>query len=80
MKPRHHIFRRENGIYYFRDTLTKKRHSLATTLLDEARHLIHVENETARQPAINLQITRACPERCTQEALEQTANTMTPGK
>ncbi len=59
MKQRYTVFRRENGIYYSLDTLTKKRHSLETTQLDEARRLINAENEAARQPAINLQIARA---------------------
>jgi site-specific recombinase XerD len=59
MKQRHRIFRRENGVYYSLDTLTKKRHSLETNDRDEARRLINAENEATRQPAINLQIARA---------------------
>jgi hypothetical protein len=31
MKQRYHIFRRENGIFYSLDTLTKKRANLDTT-------------------------------------------------
>lgn len=58
-KQRIRLFRRENGIYYSLDNITKKRHSLETTQLDEARRLINAENEAARQPAINLQIARA---------------------
>ena len=56
MKQRYHCFRRENGIYYALDTLTKKRQSLNTTTLEEARRLLGALNEACKQPAINLQI------------------------
>lgn len=47
-KQRVRLFRRENGIYYSFDTLTKKRHSLETTQLDEARRLINTETQMGR--------------------------------
>jgi hypothetical protein len=56
MKQRYHYFRRENHIYYSLDTLTKKRNSLNTTELEEARRLVNALNEACQQPAINLQI------------------------
>ena len=56
MKQRYHCYRRENGIYYALDTLTKKRQSLNTTTLEEARRLLGALNEACKQPAINLQI------------------------
>ncbi len=31
MKQRYHVFRREDGIHYCRDTLTRKRQRLETT-------------------------------------------------
>jgi hypothetical protein len=58
MKQRHHIFRRENGIYYALDTLTRKRQSLNTTKPEEAHRLLNALNEACKQPAINLQIAR----------------------
>lgn len=45
MNQRYTVFRRENGIYYSLDTVTKKRNSLNTTDREEA----------CKQPAINLQ-------------------------
>ncbi len=56
MKQRYHSFRRENGIYYSLDTLTKKRNSLNTSDPEEARRLLNALNEACKQPAINLQI------------------------
>ena len=56
MKQRYHSFRRENGIYYSLDTLTKKRNSLQTTDPEEARRFLNALNEACKQPAINLQI------------------------
>ena len=56
MKQRYHSFRRENGIYYFLDTLTKKRNSLKTADPKEARRLLNALNEACQQPAVNLQI------------------------
>ncbi|MGO8838232.1 MAG: tyrosine-type recombinase/integrase [Limisphaerales bacterium] len=56
MKQRYHVFRRENGIYYSLDTLTKKRQSLNTTAPDEAQRLQNALNEACKQPAVNLQI------------------------
>ncbi len=56
MKQRYHVFRRENGIYYSLDTLTKKRNSLNTTDREEARRFQNALNEACKQPAVNLQI------------------------
>src|ERR1700733_13050510 len=56
MKQRYHIFRRENGVYYSLDTLTKKRESLKTCDAETARRLNNVQNEACKQPAVNLQI------------------------
>ena len=50
MKQRYRVFRRENGIYYSLDTLTKKRNSLNTTDRREARRL-------AQRPERSLQTT-----------------------
>jgi len=55
-QQRYRSFRRENGIYYAIDTLTKKRQSLNTTTPEEARRLLNALNEASKQPAINLQI------------------------
>lgn len=56
MKQRYHSFRRENGIYYSLDTLTKKRNSLNTSDPEEAQRFLNALNEACKQPAINLQI------------------------
>lgn len=56
MKQRYHVFRRENGIYYSLDTLTKKRQSLDTTDVQTAQRLANALNEACKQPTVNLQI------------------------
>lgn len=56
MKQRYTFFRRENGIYYSLDTLTRKRNSLKTTDPEEARRFLNALNEACKQPAVNLQI------------------------
>src|ERR1051326_7969816 len=56
MKQRYHYFRRENGIYYSLDKLTKKRGSLNTSAIEEAQRLVNALNEASKQPGINLQI------------------------
>jgi len=55
MKQRYQYFRRENGIYYSLDTLTKKRQSLNTTDAATAQRLANALNEACKQPAVNLQ-------------------------
>ena len=59
MKQRYRVFRRENGIYYYLNVLTKQRHSLETASPETARRLINAKNEACVQPAINLQIAKA---------------------
>jgi integrase len=59
MKQRYNVFRRENGIFYSLDTLTKKRQSLETGDAEAARRLANALNEACKQPAINLQIAKA---------------------
>ena len=56
MKQRYTVFRRENGIYYSLDTVTRKRNSLNTIDREEARRFLNALNEACKQPAINLQI------------------------
>jgi integrase len=56
MKNRYSIFRRENGIYYSIDRIAKKRDSLNTPDLMEAKRLLNALNEACQQPAVNLQI------------------------
>ena len=56
MKQRYNVFRRENGIYYSLDTLTKKRQSLETADTETAQRLANALNEACKQPAVNLQI------------------------
>jgi hypothetical protein len=57
MKNRLILFRR-GGIYYCEDTTTHKQTSLRTRDLAEANTLLHARNESARQPALNLQLAR----------------------
>jgi len=59
MKLRYRTYRRENGIYYSLDTVTKRRDSLQTSDPAEARRLLNARNEACQQPAINLQIAQA---------------------
>jgi integrase len=56
MKNRYSIYRRENGIYYSLDRIAKKRDSLNTPDLVEAKRLLNALNEACQQPAVNLQI------------------------
>ena len=56
MKQRYRLFRRENGVYYSLDSLTRKRNSLNTADHAEARRLQNALNEACQQPAVNLQI------------------------
>jgi len=56
MKQRYRIFRRENGVYYSLDSLTKKRNSLNTADREEAKRFQNALNEACQQPAVNLQI------------------------
>lgn len=56
MKQRYRSYRRENGIYYYFDTVVKKRNSLNTSDPAEAKRLLNALNEASKQPAINLQI------------------------
>jgi integrase len=56
MKNRYSVYRRENGIYYSLDRIAKKRDSLNTPDLVEAKRLLNALNEACQQPAVNLQI------------------------
>ena len=58
MKSRYILFRRA-GVYYCEDTTTGKQTSLRTKDEGEAQALLNAKNESARQPALNLQIARA---------------------
>src|SRR6202035_4593858 len=49
------LFQR-SGIFYCEDTGTGKQTSLRTRERDDAKRLLHVKNEAAHQPAMNLQI------------------------
>jgi hypothetical protein len=59
MKQRYAKYRRENGVYYSLDTLTRKRNSLNTSDPEEAQRFLNALNEACKQPAINLQIAQA---------------------
>jgi integrase len=58
MNQRFTMFRR-GGVFYYEDTVTGKQLSLRTKDEAEAKTLLHAKNESARQPALNLQIARA---------------------
>lgn len=55
MKNRFILFQR-SGVYYAEDTTTGKQSSLRTRDKADALRLLHVKNEAAHQPAMNLQI------------------------
>ena len=57
MKSRFILFRR-GDVYYYEDTVTRKQISLRTKSESEATTLLHVKNESFRQPILNLQIAR----------------------
>lgn len=57
MKNRYTLFQRR-GVYYCEDTITGKQLSLRTRNSSEAATLLHSKNESARQPALNLQIAK----------------------
>jgi hypothetical protein len=61
MKSRYRLIRRgvRNGAFYCVDTKTGKRTSLRTGNEDEARQIIHAQNQALRQPVLNLQIAKA---------------------
>ena len=58
MKARFHKFRRK-GVFYSHDHVTGKQQRLYTTDKHEAVRLVAQNNESFRQPALNLQIARA---------------------
>jgi hypothetical protein len=55
MKNQFILFQR-SGVYYCEDTATGKQTSLRTRDKADALRLIHVRNEAAHQPAMNMQI------------------------
>jgi hypothetical protein len=61
MKSRYRLIRRgvRNGAFYCVDTKTGKRTSLRTGNEDEARQIVHAQNQALRQPVLNLQIAKA---------------------
>jgi hypothetical protein len=75
MKQRYTVFRRENGIYYSLDTVTRKRSSLNTTDREEARRFLNALNEACKQPAINLQIAQVYLQHSDPDYSSATGNT-----
>ncbi len=57
MKQRFILFRR-GEFFYYEDTVTGQQISLRTRDEGEATTLLHVKNESFRQPILNLQIAR----------------------
>ena len=55
MKNRFNLFQR-SGVFYCEDTTTRKQTSLRTRDRADALRLLHIKNEAAHQPAMNLQI------------------------
>ena len=55
MKNRFILFQR-SGVFYCEDTSTGRQTSLRTKDKADALRLLHVKNEAAHQPAMNLQI------------------------
>jgi hypothetical protein len=59
MKSRFILCRRKlGGIFYVEDTQTKKQESLGAKIRAEATTLLIARNQSARQPQLNLQITK----------------------
>lgn len=59
MKERYRAYRRENGVFYSVDTVTKQRHSLETSDPSAARRIINSKNEACQQHGEDW---RACDE------------------
>ncbi len=60
MKRRYVIYRRKlGGMFYIKDTITRKQESLGTKDRTEATALLNARNESVRQPQLNLQIAKA---------------------
>ena len=62
MKTRYRLTCRgiRGGKYYYVDTQTGKRTNLRTSNADEARQIVEAKNQSERQPALNLNIPKAC--------------------
>ena len=61
MRQRYRLYRRNNGgRYYLHDGVTGKQESLHTSDRARALRLLHARKEAEEQPAINLQIAKAC--------------------
>ena len=62
MKTRCRLIRRgvRSGGFYCVDTNTGRRTSLGTGHEDDARQIVEAKNQAERQPALNLQIAKAC--------------------
>ena len=69
VKLRYRLFQRSTGIFFIEDRVTGKQASLQTRDKIAAQRIFNAKNESHQQPAINLQIARAYPERFAQEAL-----------
>ena len=63
MKNRYILFQR-SGVFYAEDTTTGKQTSLRTKDKADALRLLHVKNEAAHQPAMNLQIAQVYLQHC----------------
>ena len=56
---KYRLYRRPNGVFYWRDNNLSKQGSLRTTDRREAERLLNALNESHRQPTINLNLARA---------------------
>ncbi|MGA9777517.1 MAG: hypothetical protein WBS33_04535 [Verrucomicrobiia bacterium] len=60
MKRRYILYRRKRGgMFYIEDTETRKQESTGTRNRAEATSLLNAQNESIRQPHLNLQIAKA---------------------
>jgi hypothetical protein len=59
MENRYRVYRRENGIYYIEDVVTKQQESLRTRHKKKALALLIARNQAAAQPALNVTMAKA---------------------
>lgn len=59
MENRYRVYRRENGIYYLEDVVTKQQESLRTRDKKKALALLVARNQAAAQPALNVTMAKA---------------------
>lgn len=56
---RYRLYRRRNGVFYWQETIHRRRERFALTDRREAERLLNAMNESHREPTLNLNLARA---------------------